>query len=251
MGLLELGHVYPDHGVFLAEEVLGERPCELGLTHPGRTEEDKAADGALGVLDASPGAPDGLGHGADGRLLPDDPLGQHALQVQKPLGLLLDDVGRWHAGPLLQYAGDILAGHLRGVGLAASSPALLLFVELGLQLLDALLEASGGLVVLGPDGVLLLALEAGYLLLDALDIDGRHRRTEPHLGRRLVEEVYGLVRQEAVRYVAVAELGRRDDRLLGYLDPVVRFVAVPEAVQDRDRLIHRRLVDEHGLEAPL
>ena len=150
VALLELGHVYPDHGVLLAEEVLGERTGELGLADARGTEEDEAADGTLGVLDACPGAPDGLGHGLDRRLLPDDPLVQHGLQVEEPLGLLLDDVGRGHAGPLLEDAGDVLARHLGGVRLAAAGPALLLLVELGLELLDALLEAGGLLVVLGP-----------------------------------------------------------------------------------------------------
>jgi hypothetical protein len=126
-----------------------------------------------------------------------------------------------------------------------------LLVELGLELLDTLLEPGGRLVVLGPHGVFLLAFEASNLLLDAPDVDGRHRRAEPHLCRRLVEEIYGLVGQEPVRYVAVAELGRRDDGLLRYLYPVMRLVAVPEAEEDRYCLVHRRLVDEHGLEAPL
>src|SRR5919106_5639324 len=143
MGFLELGHVYPDHGVLLAEEIFGESPRELGLADSCRTEEDKAADGALGVLYASPGAPDGLGHRPDRGLLPDDPLVQHALQAQETLGLFLDDVGRRDAGPLLQDARDILAGHLGGVGLAASGPALVLLVELGLELFDPLLEAGG------------------------------------------------------------------------------------------------------------
>src|SRR5215213_6421284 len=207
VGLLELGHVYPDHGVLLAEEVLGESARKLGLTDTGRAEEYEATNRALGVLDAGPGAPDGLGHGPDRGLLPDDPLVQHSFQVEKPFGLLLHDVSRGHAGPLLQDAGYVLASNLGGVGLAASGPALVLLVELGLELLDALLEAGGFLVVLGPDGVFLLALEACYLLLDALDVHGRYRRAEPHLGRGLVEEVDGLVGQEAVRYVAVAELG--------------------------------------------
>ena len=113
------------------------------------------------------------------------------------------------------------------------------------------MKPAACLVVLGPDGVFLLALEARYLLLDALDVDGRHRGAEPDLGGGLVEEVYRLVRQEAVGYVAVAELGGRDDGLLRDLDPVVRLVAVPETEEDRHRLVHRRLVDEHGLEAPL
>ncbi len=123
--LLELGHVYPDHGVLVAEQVLGERPRELGLADPRGPEEDKAPDGTLRVLDAGPGAPDGLGDGVDGLLLADDPLVQHGLQVQEPLGLFLDDVGGWDAGPLFQDAGDVLARNLGGVGLAAPGPALL------------------------------------------------------------------------------------------------------------------------------
>src|SRR5215204_1361315 len=251
VALLELGHVYPDHGVFLAEEELGERPRELGLAHARGTEEDEAADGTLRILYAGPGAPDGLGHGLDRGLLAHDPLVQHGLQAQETLGLFLDYVGRGHAGPLLEDVGDVLTRHLGGVRLAASGPTLLLLAQLGLELFDTLLEACGRLVVLGPDGVFLLAFEARYLLLDALDVNGRHRRAEPHLGRRLVEEVDGLVRQEAVRYVAVAELGGRDDSLLRDLHPVVCLVTVPEAEEDRHRLVHRRLVDEHGLEAPL
>src|ERR671910_27066 len=156
VGFLELRHVYPDHGVLFTEEVLGQRPRQLGLADSCRTKEDKAADGTLGVLYACPGAPDGLGYRPDSGLLSDDPLVQHAIQVQETLGLFLDDVGRRHAGPLLQDAGDIFAGHLGGVGLAASGPAFVLLFELGLELLDTLLEACGRLVVLGPDGVFLL-----------------------------------------------------------------------------------------------
>src|SRR5215208_281117 len=132
VGLLELGHVYPDHGVLLAEEVLGESPREFGLADSCRTEEDKAADGTLGVLDACPGAPDGLGNGLDRGLLTHDPLVQYGLQAQQTLGLLLDYVGRGHAGPLLEDAGDVLARHLGGIGLAAFGPALVLLLELGL-----------------------------------------------------------------------------------------------------------------------
>src|SRR5918998_2387590 len=139
-------------------------------------------------------------------VLANDPLVQHGLEGEEPLGLLLDDVRRGYAGPLLEDAGDVLARHLGGVRLASARPTLLLLVELGLELLDALLEAGGLLVVLGPDGVLLLALQLRYLFLDPPDVHRRHRRTKPDLGRGLVQEVYGLVRQVTVGDVAVAEL---------------------------------------------
>src|SRR3712207_992027 len=206
VALLELAHVHPDHRVLLTEEVLGKGAGELCLAHARGAEEDKAPDRALRVLYAGPGAPDGLGDGLDGLLLAYDALVQDGLEVQEPLGLLLDDVGRGHAGPLLEDARDVLTRHLGGVGLAASGPALLLLAQLGFELLYPLLQRGGRLVVLGAHGVLLLALEGGYLLLDPLDVHRRHRGTQPDFGGRLVQQVYGLVREEAVCYVAVGEL---------------------------------------------
>src|SRR5918997_121535 len=207
VALLELRHVYPDHGVLLAEEVLGEGTGELGLADARGPEEDEASDRALRVLDAGPGAPYGLGDGLDRLLLAHYPLVQDGLEVQEPLGLLLDDVGRGDAGPLLEDAGDVLARHLGGVGLPLAGPALLVLLELGPELRLTLLERGRLLVVLGPDGVLLLALERRKLLLDPLHVDRRDRPAQADLGRRLVEQVYSLVRQVAVRDVAVAELG--------------------------------------------
>src|SRR5918997_1558493 len=251
VALLELAHVHPDHRVLLTEEVLGKGTRELGLADPCGSEEDKAPDRALRVLYAGPGAPDRLGDGLDGLLLADDALVQDGLEVQEPLGLLLDDAGRGDAGPLFEDARDVLARHLGGLRLAAPGPALLLLAQLGIQLRYPLLQRGRGLVVLGAHGVVLLALEGGYLLLDPLDVHGRHRGAEPDLRGRLVEQVYGLVRQEAVGYVAVAELRGRDERLLGDFDPVVRLVAVPQAEEDRHGLVHRRLVHQDRLEAAL
>ena len=42
-----------------------------------------------------------------------------------------------------------------------------------------------------------------------------------------------------------------DDRGIGDLDAVVDLVALLQAAQDRDRVLDRRLVDQHLLEAPL
>src|ERR671916_449398 len=101
-------------------------------------------------------------------VLANDPLVQHGLEGEEPLGLLLNDVRRGHAGPLLEDAGDVLARHLGGVRLAAARPTLLLLVELGPKLLD--------------------------LFLDPPDVHRWHRRAQPDLGRGLIEEVDGLVR---------------------------------------------------------
>ena len=47
------------------------------------------------------------------------------------------------------------------------------------------------------------------------------------------------------------QLGGGDDRRVGDLDAVMDLVALLQPAQDGDRALHRRLVDQHLLEAPL
>ena len=69
--------------------------------------------------------------------------------------------------------------------------------------------------------------------------------------RGLVDQVDRLVGQLAVADVAVRQRRGRDDRGIRDLDLVVHLVALLQAAQDRDRVLDRRLVDQHLLEAPL
>ena len=69
--------------------------------------------------------------------------------------------------------------------------------------------------------------------------------------RRLVHQVDRLVGQEAVGDVAVGQGRGGDERGVGDPDAVVELVFLLEAAQDRDRVLDRRLADEHRLEAPL
>jgi hypothetical protein len=66
---------------------------------------------------------------------------------------------------------------------------------------------------------------------------------------RFVDEIDRLVRQEAIRDVAVRKRRRSDQR--GILDAhaVMDFVAVAQTAQDRNRVFDARLIDEYRLEA--
>jgi hypothetical protein len=105
--------------------------------------------------------------------------------------------------------------------------------------------------VLGGHRLVLLALEAPQLLLERPRVLGLGLRAQAHPRGGLVHEVYGLVGQEAVGDVAVRELCCRDHGLLGYLHPVVGLVAVPEAAQDLDRVVHGGLAHQNRLKAAL
>ena len=89
-------------------------------------------------------------------------------------------------------------------------------------------------------------------LLFELAVAGRRRHgADAHAAGGLVDEVDGLVGQEAVADVAVGQLGRRGERLVGDADAVVGLVAVAQTLEDLDGLLDRRLGHLDLLEAAL
>ena len=71
------------------------------------------------------------------------------------------------------------------------------------------------------------------------------------LRSRLVDQVDGLVGQEAVGDVAVAQLGRSHDGRVGDLDAMVHFILFLQAAQDGDGGLHGGLAHQDLLEAAL
>ena len=88
------------------------------------------------------------------------------------------------------------------------------------------------------------ALHLVDFLRNRIDLDAQ-------AGRGLVDEVDGLVGEEAITDVAVGERGGGHDGAIGDAHPVVRLVAFLEAAQDGDGALHTRFAHEDGLEAPL
>ena len=86
------------------------------------------------------------------------------------------------------------------------------------------------------------ALELVHRLGFGVDFDADPRR-------RLVDQVDRLVRQLSIRDVAMRQRGRRNDGRIGDLDPVVHFVSLFESAEDRNRILDRRFLDQHFLEA--
>ncbi len=313
--LLVLGHVDADHGALVVEERLGQRPGQLGLADAGGPEEDEAADGPVGILQAGAGPHDRLGHRLDRLVLADDAPVQGLLEMQQLLHLALEQLAHRDAGPAADDLGDVFLVHflfqqpraglglfelLLGLGqlllelgelavLQLGGPVQVVLalgaLDLDLDLLDLLAQGAQLLDVLllgAPAGLegLRLLLEIGQLLLElgetllgslvglllqglALDLElhdaavdliefARHRvDLGAQLGRRLIDQVDGLVRQETIGDVAVREhRGGHQGRILDP-HPVVDLVALLQAAQDRDGVLDRRLIDHHRLEAAL
>src|SRR5215211_3243236 len=202
-----LGHVEPDHGVLVAEEVLGQSPRKLGLADPGRTEEDERAARTIGVLDAGEGTADGARDGLDGLVLADDAPVQGVLHLQEARGLFFGHLLYRDACPHGDDLGDLVLTDGDALFLDLTlAPGFLELTSLGDELALGIPEARGLLELLAVDGGFLLGAHRGELFVYLLVVGRRGHGLYPHLGRRLIDEVDGLVRQEAVRDVTVAEL---------------------------------------------
>ncbi len=155
--------------------------------------------------------------------------------------------------PRSDDVGDVVLGDLERLVLrgALVGPLLLEPLLLEAQLLLTVADRGGLLELLRFDDRLFLELDLADLVLDLADLGRRQRRLQPHARGGLVDQVDRLVGQEAIGDVAVAELGRGDQRLVGDRDLVVRLVAVAQALEDLDRLLDRRLPDHDRLEAAL
>src|SRR3989304_360409 len=104
----ELAHVDPYHGALVVKEELGQRPCGFCLSHAGRAEEDKRANGPVYVLQACPGPPYGAGYGLQCGVLAYDPLFEPLFHFEELLTLGLHPARDRYAGPSGDDLGDVL-----------------------------------------------------------------------------------------------------------------------------------------------
>ncbi len=247
-----LGHVEADHLLGIAEQEGRQGLGQLRLAHARGAQEEERAHGPVGVLEARPGPAHGAGHGAHRLGLADDALVELGLHVHQ-VGLLVALEGlHGNARPAGHHVLDVLLSHLGEAGvvllrqLAAVLLELLAELQLPLAQEDGLFEIAtqDRLVHLVDDPVQLLFVGLALGILAA----GPHAQLHPGAG--LVQQVDGLVGQEAVGDVAVGQVDRGLHGLLGVAHPVEQLVAAADALDDAQALGLVRGVHRHRLEAP-
>ena len=112
-------------------------------------------------------------------------------------------------------------------------------------------EAAGLFEALSLDRVLLGLLDLRDLVLELFEVGRGLHALDAQARAGLVDQVDGLVGQVAIGDVAVGQVRRGHQRLVGDGDAVVGLVAVAQALQDLDRVGHRGLLDLDRLEAAL
>ena len=119
--------------------------------------------------------------------------------------------------------------------------------QLRLQALQALGRGVVGLLLQRH----LLDLELADAPDHLVQLGGQRIDLDAQLAGRLVDQVDGLVGQEAPGDVAVGEDGGGDQRSILDAHAVVHLVAFRQPAQDGDGVLDRGLADEDRLEAPL
>ena len=124
---------------------------------------------------------------------------------------------------------------------------LLLIGQLGAQAHQAILR--GSVLLLGQCH--LFDLHAAHDALHAVDLLWARVDLHAQSGGGLVDEVDGLIRQEAAGDVAIRQGGGGDQRGVLNADAVVHLVALLESAQDAHRVLHGWLAHVDLLEATL
>ena len=176
-------HIKPEHGGFVPEQHLCQRPAKLRFAHTGGAQKQEGADGAFRVFQPHAAPADGFRHGGDRFLLPHNPAMEPLFQMEQPLPLFFRQPGNRNPCPEGNHARHVLGGDFSLLLLGFILPALLLLFQTAAKLLLFVSQRSGALKVLGIDGGGFFLFQLPHLLFQLPDAVRRGICAEPHPGR--------------------------------------------------------------------
>ncbi len=248
MLLHEFRHIEADQRFLAAEHELRQGASDFGLADAGGTEEQERTDGPVRALQAGAAAANGAGQRADGFVLEMMRLCSSSSMRSSFWRFFFLDRRDGHAGPARDHVFDVFAaddaggGFVQMIFFAKSAQVLALFAFL-VRIETGLLE----LVV--RDGVFHAVDDELDPLLHLGDFLGQRSLAQLYARAGFVDQVDGLVRQEAVRNVAVRVRYREVDGVVGVGDGVKLLVAVFDSEQNLDGVGFVRRRNFYRLEA--
>src|SRR5579863_2490891 len=248
MLLHEFRHIEADQSFLGAEHDLRKGAGYFGFANARGTEEQERPNRPVRILQPRAAASDGASQRADGFVLADDSLVQLFFDAEELLGFFFLDRSDGDAGPAGDHVFDVFAADYAGgrfvqmIFFAKSAQVLALFAFL-ITVETRLLE----LVV--RNGVFHAVNDELDALLHLGQFLGQRSLAQFYAGAGFVDEVDGLVGQEAVGNIAVRVRDGKVDSVVGVGDGVKLLVPVfdPEQNLGGVGLIRRR--NFHRLEA--
>ena len=233
-----------------AEQELGQTAGHFRLADAGGSEEQEAANRAARGLEAGAAAANGARQRGDGLVLADDALVQFLFDAQQFLLLVFLDGGDGDAGPARNHVFDVFARHDAGGGIIElQTLAQLAQIFFFLALLFGIETRLFKLVI--GDGRFHAVSDELHALLHLGHFIGQRRLAQLHARAGFVDQVDGLVGQEAIRNVAARKINGVLDGFVGVADGVEFLVALAHALQHANGFFFVGAVHLHGLEAAL
>ena len=245
-----LRHIKADNGILAAKQGLGKSPGQLCFAHTCRSQEQEGTNGPLRILEPGPGPAHGLGNCVHSLLLAYHPLLQQLLHVEKTLRFLGSQPLHGDACPDGHHLRNIISPH-RDAVILLFLPFLAGFLQLCLHAGLLIPDLRSPLILLSSNGCFLFPAHGFQLFLQCLYSGRLCQSLHPHLGRRLIHEIDGLVRQEPVCDVAVRQPHSGLDSLILDLSPVEGLIFIPDPMENTDSVLHPRLPHHDGLETAL
>ena len=242
-------HVDADQGRRIGEQELGQRPRQLGLADARGPREDERPDRTTRILEARAATADRAGERLDGLILTDHRQVQLVLHPEQArrFGLLQTRDG--NTRPAAHDEGDLFLAKRGAMRLTPLLPVFLLATDLRLQITLVIPQRGRLLEILIADRRFLLVVDRFQLFLELGHLGRRHLRRQTGARAGLVNHVDRLIRQEAVGDVALRQLGRGKQRLVGDVHTVVVFVLLAKPLQNLHGLIDRGRLDHDRLES--
>ena len=244
-------HIDADHGIFVPEHGIGQGLAQLRLAHTGGSQEKEGPYGPSGILKSCPGPADGSGHGTHGFLLSDEPAMQRFLQMQQLIRFRLGHALGRDAGPAGHDLGHVFFRDLIPGPLLLFRPGTALFFDFMPEFPLLVPEAGCLLKVLMGNGILLFRHQGIQLLFLGLHIRRCRVGGDTDPAACLVHQVDGLVRQEPVLDVAVRQVNRRLNGIVGDMQLVMGLIPVPEPPENLNGFLLGGFPHLHRLESSL
>ena len=104
-------HIDANHRLLIVKHEFGQSPRQFGFADAGRPQENKRANGAVGILQAGARAPERSGHRLDAFVLTDHPHLESFIHMNEFLHIAFHHASQWNTCPVGNHFRHVFSVH--------------------------------------------------------------------------------------------------------------------------------------------